>query len=377
MPLRIARITQLIASALLLGATSLPSQPRIPTWHATELWRVDGTDAGDGFGEIRDLAVLKDGSVWILDFKDQQIRRYDANGKALPTVSRKGSGPGELQKANGMLVHQDGTVWVNDPSNARFSIFAADGKFARQQLISITSYGFRWEAWFDRTTNDLFDPVNRKRGELYVQPWRRIDATGKELREIDRPSCGAPHYSATSWQAETKSTGNNMVASYPFMTGGGFAPTGRDAVWCAAPGSRRVALIRIGRNDTLATTTLDISPVSVTVAERDSVIAAALKEARRYATNDFDPSRIPRTKPGIAALHVDDDGRLWVQHVRAAGARGTTYDIHDARGAHLGRLTVPFTVMDYLPMRARGSDAWFPVRGEDDVVSVVKMRVAR
>ena len=80
-----------LAPAMLLCAavtSTLAAQPKLATWRVTQQWRVDGTDAGDGFGDVRDFVAVPDGSLWILDFKDQHIRRYDANGKALPTISR-------------------------------------------------------------------------------------------------------------------------------------------------------------------------------------------------------------------------------------------------------------------------------------------------
>jgi len=361
---------------LLLCTTTAHAQPRLATWRATELWRVDGTDAGDGFGDIRDIVVLKDGSAWILDAKDQHIRRYDGNGKPLATIARKGSGPGELQKPNGMVMRGDATVWVNDQPNARLSVFGADGRFVHQYLLSITSRGYRWGAWIDRPTGHLMDPMLQSRSGKSVSVWRRITAAGQDAGIVEIPSCGAPEYTATSWQAETK--GKGMLAStYPFMSGGGLAPTGEGTAWCASPRSRNVVLVRIGKNDTVSRTPLDIPPVPVGAVERDSAITRAATQARAYATTTFDAARVPRTKPGVASLHVDEDGRLWVQHGRKFGERSTTYDIHDTRGAHLGRVVVPFAVVDYLPVRARGNDAWVPAKDEDDVVSIVRMRLAR
>jgi hypothetical protein len=376
MPWPASRLS-LTAALLLSGvSTAAVAQPRLAVWRATELWRVDGTDAGDGFGDVRDAVTLANGDLWILDFKDQQIRRYDSSGKPLPATGRKGAGPGELRNANGMLVQRDGTVWVNDPHNGRFTVFGADGKFVRQHPIAITGYGYRWEAWLDASTGHVMDAVTRTRGETRVAAWRRVSATGNEAGDMDVPTCGTPEFRTTSYQAETKGKGNT-IGTYPFMSGGGKAPNGTGAMWCAGPGSRRVALVRIGKNDTLATTTIDVPPLAVAPVERDAAIARIVASTKQYATSDFDPARVPRTKPGIAALHVDGDGRLWVQHGARFGVQSTVYDVHDARGAHLGRVVVPFAVISYLPVRARGNDAWFPAKDADDVVSIVKMRVAR
>lgn len=367
------------AIAVLL-ATDLRAQASMPAWRATELWRVDGTESGgEPFFDLRDFRVSKDGVVWALDFKDQAIRRYDANGKPLKTSARKGSGPGELGNANGLVFANDGSVWVNDPRNSRFTVFGADGQFLRQHTIPILGYGWRWEGWIDQRTGSVVDPFSSQRpGGAYVQEWRRIGPDGVVRDTLPIPSClvgAAPVYSG--YQAETKGKGN-MYRQYPFSSGGGTAPDGKGGMWCAVPASTRVALVRIGKNDTIAQTSVNLSPVPVTPDERRSAIADAEKAIAQYASNNFDASKIPASKPPIAQLSVDDDGRLWVRHTARFGDTGVTFDIHDATGKHLGRLKLPHRPSTAgLPVRARGNDAWIAVLDDDDVVSIARYRLSR
>jgi len=375
---RLQTIVSMVASVLV--ASAVGAQPSIPVWRATEVWRVDGTEGGgEPFFDLRDFRVSKDGVVWALDFKDQVIRRFDANGKPLKASARKGSGPGELGNANGLVVANDGSVWVNDPRNSRFTVFGTDGQFVRQHAIPIRGYGWRWEGWVDQRNGSIVDPFSSQRpGGAYVQEWRRIGADGAVRDTLSIPSCqvgAAPVYSG--YQAETKGKGNTY-RQYPFSNGGGTAPDGKGGMWCAVPASSRVALVRIGKNDTIAQTTMTLSPIPVSPAERRDAIAEAEKAIAQYATNNFDASKIPASKPPIAQLTVDDDGRLWVQHTARFGDTGVTFDIHDATGKHLGRLTLPHRPSKAgLPVRARGNDAWIAVLDEDDVVSIARFRLAR
>lgn len=354
---------------------SASAQGVAPAWRAAEQWRVDGTDAGDGFGDARAMVVLPDGALWVLDFKDQHIRRYDARGKALLTIARRGSGPGELRDANGMLVHRDGTVWVNDPSNGRLTVFGGNGEFVRQHSLNISRFGWHWDVWLDRRTADVLNPISVPVGTTFEHRWRRVSASGALGAEHLIPKCGTVN--SEYWRAETKGK-RSTTRTYPFATGGGLAADGAGAVWCAKAASRRVALVRLGSNDTIASTTVNVPTVPVSTSERDSAIAQSVKVASEYATNNFDPAKVPRAQPGIAALVVDADGRLWVQHTAKSDARSTTYDIHSATGAHLGRLTVPVNAGPYLPsLVARGNDLWLAVTDADDVVSIVRYRIQR
>ncbi len=368
----VAAVGAMLASEAQLGAQQ--AAPR--TWRVTEEWRVDGSENGEPFGDVRDLVVTRDGAAWVLDFKDQKIRRFSAAGKPLPTAGRSGSGPGELRNANGMVLHGDGSVWVNDPSNSRLTVFGADGKYLRQHIVPITGFVYRWEGVYDSASGDVLDPALLKQNATFAFLLRRVKPSGTVGEVLPRPSCHNGGTPSAGWEAETAGKGVSR-GLYPFTSGGGLALDGRGGAWCATPNSRQVALVRFGQNDTIARTTLALPPVAVSKAERDSIIALFRTRLATYATSTFDPAKVPTSKPGIEALHVDDDGRLWVQHPAAYGSVSTVFDVHDARGAHLGRVTVPYASMTGLPVRARGAAVWMAVRDADEVVSVVRFAIAR
>ena len=374
---RLAVTAALIAS--LVHAPCAHSQGALATWKATPAWRIDGTESGEPFFDLRDYLVGRDGVLWVLENKDQVIRRFDAAGKELPSAGRKGAGPGEMSNANGFVMRRDGSVWVNDPRNSRLTVFGADGKFARQHTWSITSWGYRWGALIDRTNGDLVDPFTSRKGTTSIAEWRRVTTEGTLRDTLQIPSCPAPGAAPVyvPFSAETKGKGM-MTSSYPFTLGGGMAPDGDGGFWCARAASTHVVRVRIGANDTTALTTVTLAPIQVAKAERDSVIARVEKQIAQYATNTFDASKIPAAKPAIALLTVDDDGRLWVQHAERFGDRSVTFDIHDKTGKHLGRLRIPQRPSaEGLPIRARGDDLWIALRDEDDVIGIAKYRLAR
>lgn len=354
-----------------LWSCTIHAQANVKRWEATELWRVDGSEAGEPFADLRDYVLLKNGHLWALDFKDQNIRRYDAAAKFLSLVGRKGAGPGEMSNANGLTVAPDGTVWVNDEGNGRFNVYAADGKFSRQVAHSAGGFGYRWDGWFTQGNGELVErPIGGN------QPvWRRHDAQGKVLGEIPFTRCSAASSAPAAYiRAETPKQGGS-TSPYPFASGGGLAGDGRTGVWCAAPRSTRVALIRMGGLDTIAMTTVEIPNMVVGSEERASAIAGIEKMIANYTTNNFDKSKITNTKPGIAALHVDADGRLWVQHAAKFKQNSAMLDVFDGKGNHLGRVVLPVKQSAYMPVRARGNLLWLTVLDEDDVPSIVQYRI--
>lgn len=372
---RVGSMWWLVATvaSIATAAVRVEAQSKFATWKATELWRVDGSELGEPFSALRDFVVLNDGALWALDFKDQDIRRYDARGKALSKVGRKGAGPGEMYNANGMAVHPDNTVWVNDPNNGRRTIFNADGKFVRQVLIPASGYGYQWSAGFVANGAQL--------AELRMAPgiptWDRFDMQGKPVGAFPQVECPNGSRAVAPYTAEGGPNNGRTIGSYPFTTGGGVRIEPSGNMWCAGPHSRRVALIRAGSSDTLALTTLDIQPVPVERAERDSAIARIEKRIAPYAHRTFDAANVPNERPGIASLYVDADGRLIVLHGASGRAKQSIVDLFDAKGKHVARVLVPERVDMNLPMRARGDMLWVAALDDDDVPSVVCFRLQR
>lgn len=353
-----------------ISISSIAAQPKIATWQVQETWQIDGSEAGEPFADLRDFVALRNGHVWALDFKDQNIRRYDGNGKFLSVIAHKGSGPGEFANANGMVVAIDGSVWVNDPMNARISIFSADGKYLRQISRSTGGYGYRWDGWFDRRAGVLLERAIG--GELPV--WLRYDQQGKALSSVSYKSCSAATTAGDYIRAETPGQGAT-TSQYPFAGGGGLAPDGNGGIWCAAPTSTRIARLAVGTADTIARTTLEIPRVAVGAVERAAAVTRIEKMIARYKTNNFDKSKIPNSKPGVDALNVDDDGRLWVHHTSVFQQQASTLDVFDAKGTHLARVVLPARQNASLPVRAKGNLLWVAVIDEDDVPSIVQYRI--
>ena len=97
-----------------------------------EIYAVGGGDAPDmSFVEISTLAVLKDGTVYVLDTKDSRVKVFDAKGKFLRAFGKAGQGPGEMNQPVGILITPENEVLVEDALNQRLAVFGLDGTFSR------------------------------------------------------------------------------------------------------------------------------------------------------------------------------------------------------------------------------------------------------
>ena len=86
-----------LAVLLLPMATPLAAQAP-PRWSLVPELRVGGGAAGPEyeFTTIRNIAIGPNGSIYLTQGQEQEIRVYDAQGKYVRNIGRKGGGPGEF-----------------------------------------------------------------------------------------------------------------------------------------------------------------------------------------------------------------------------------------------------------------------------------------
>ena len=86
--------TVLLPAALVV--TLLPSTIEAqPQWTLVEELRFgNGESEPYTFSDIRGIGVGDGGRIFVLDYKVQEIRMFDASGKFIKLAARRGRGPG-------------------------------------------------------------------------------------------------------------------------------------------------------------------------------------------------------------------------------------------------------------------------------------------
>jgi len=357
------------ATALSINVAGAQAQ-----WNLVEELRIGtGDSEPHTFTDIRGIAVGTGGRILVLDYKVQEIRMFDAAGTFLKLAARRGQGPGEISTANGLAQGADGTIWVNDPANSRFSLFKPDGSFLRQHIVPIRSYGFIWNGTVDargRVNDPLF--IDTSKGDVAMRI-RRIGPDGATGDSLDI-SCRLARSPVAPWIARSKN--GQMGMAVPFTASASIRLDPRGFAWCTPGDVYRVARVRLGGSDTLAVAERRIEPVAVTAAERAAVIARTDSALKQYETNNVDYSQMPRVKPFIEGLEVDDAGRLWVR--RPAPDRTiTVFDVFDEGGRFLATVRAPFRIDPYRHPVIRGDVVHVVVIDDDDVQNVVRARIRR
>lgn len=98
----------------------------------------DGTDSLEGFYGPRDVAVDKNGFIYVADTGNHRIRVYDQNWTFIRDIGSRGTGAGQLQEPVGIAIHPiSGELYIAETWNQRVSVFKRDGIYVRSWDVNM------------------------------------------------------------------------------------------------------------------------------------------------------------------------------------------------------------------------------------------------
>jgi DNA-binding beta-propeller fold protein YncE len=113
------------------------------------------TAPGD-FAKPTNVAVDKDGTIFVSDTFNDRVEVFDADGKFIRTFGKPGDGPGYFARPKGIAVDADGHVWVADGVQDRVQVFTPEG----QLLIWMGGHG-SYPGQFNALAGITIDKNNR------------------------------------------------------------------------------------------------------------------------------------------------------------------------------------------------------------------------
>jgi hypothetical protein len=183
-----------MAAALPLAAqqrVQLPARDRTLS-DAPETVFAIGKAVGEAWEElagVRAAAFDARDNLYVLDAGNSRVLVFDAAGRFVRAVGRKGEGPGELITPAALVVSPEGTIVVSDVGRRAFSLFSAEGTFLR-------NHPFPEEHGMSLSQATLFThPRGGVVAQTFVAP-RRVagQPTGERLAPVvwlDFPLAGA------------------------------------------------------------------------------------------------------------------------------------------------------------------------------------------
>ncbi len=327
------------------------------------------------FGDVRGIEADRDGTIYVLDYQASEIRAFDAEGRFLRTLTRKGQGPGELTEANGMILVGDSVLWIQDHGKGRMIAVDLQGAELARVPMHVRSYGYIWSGTIDHQGR-FWKPASHS-DEPSVYP------PSEGLQE-SRSRVYYKSYDPATDVADSVYLGEQPWRAFIARSRGGYSyytiPNDPKTItivdpargfWQASGTSYRIARLD-ERGDTTLVIEVAEEPVLVTEEERQRYVDLSSESSRvdRRVAEEV-AALMPAAKQAISQLVVDDRGRLWARRTKAHG-EAPTYDVFASDGEHVGTVTLTFEPSQYLPLCIRHGRVYALVRDSLDVPAVVR-----
>lgn len=335
-------------------------------WRAVEDLRLGSAEGAgpDVFAMPAALEVDALGRLYVLDAQAAQVRVFAAEGRHVRSFGRQGAGPGEFKQAMGMTFAPDGTLWVMDPGNGRFSVFDTTGALRSTVRRENGHAMFPWPGRFDRHGR-LWDVTTGPDGIAGAPALLRLDPASGRAQTLNLPSFRPDQFSSSRGSV-------SLAAPVPFAPELAWTLDADGRVWSGVTDRYRLRLHEPA-GDTLRIVERAAAPVEVAAAERDSVPTQL-----KWFTDQggrIDLSRLPRHKPAFVSIRTDDRGWLWVRPSLPATERNAAFDVFDPEGRYQGRVSLPLPREERFPLMIRGNHIYAVALNETGVPQVVRFRI--
>jgi hypothetical protein len=361
---------------------------------------VGGPD-GDPAAElsiIDQVLAIGDDSVYVVDEKNESVLLFDARGRLMRRLGRRGAGPGEFGYGPGRIGRLGDTIWANDLRQRRANYFGTAGRPVATRPLPIRT------VQINPNTRVSVTPTGRLAGGRMVA---FLPMAFTEPRRANTPV--APPHGQVGPLAIIDTAGDVtqtlsviVQASQEFVTEVGtsiffpgqnyFADT---PLWTVASDGSGVVLVdrvvgapryRVTRWDARGTRLFAVDvpyqPIPMPRSVVDSVIREFQVDMKQGgATFDIpkllrDSLHAPTTYVPVSDVIVGTDGSAWIARERriVGPTIPLRYDIIDAKGRLIGSLTLPH------PGKIAAATShviWIIEKDADDVPMIVRYPVHR
>ncbi|MCH8287430.1 hypothetical protein IIB79_13065, partial [candidate division KSB1 bacterium] len=110
------------------------NNPQVELRFARQIVEFNSTDDNFIFGRIIDLAVDAVDNIYLVDYQNFRIQKFDPEGRFLKTYGsgRKGQGPAEFEYPSRISIGSDGSLYISDYKKKLLIVLNQDGSEKRR-----------------------------------------------------------------------------------------------------------------------------------------------------------------------------------------------------------------------------------------------------
>ena len=306
-----------------------------------EIYTVGGGDAPDrSFVEISALAVLKDGTVYVLDTKDSRVKVFDAKGKFVRAFGKAGQGPGEMNQPVGILITPENEVFVEDALNQRLAVFGLDGTFSRH-ISTAKALGL--------------SGIQMDGRGLIVARSMGLGEAGKmsmDVKTYDKDFNPKIKLASFEFPVSLQAKINPFSAMNLL-----YALDGQGGLFFGSQPGYEIKVLSL-EGKPRRTIGREYDPVPITKEDKDEILALIPNVS---GVNVRDMIQFPEYFPPFGYFVLADEGRLLVRTYEKGRAKKEYYwDVFDAEGRYIAKVPIVHEIRLW-----RDGKAYFFVEDED------------
>jgi len=286
---------------------------KTPVLELKEDLSLGGPDAqGEyAFDRARSFVVDDAGSIYVLELLAAHIKVFDAAGRYIRTIGRKGQGPGELEYPMTLSLNRAKDELAVQQQSRGIVFFKTDGTFLRNLSLKGMLGG--------RGRVD-------SRGQIYVL---EIVMDGSGSRYATKKL--APDGSVLATISETPTPAGPGNTTKAFIPVAYFQISRDDRLVYGYPETYEIQLYGPDEAKVLRKIRREYDPVAVTEEEK----AELKKEAPPGYAREFE---FPKNHPAYTRFFLSDLGHIFVQTYEKADGGKLVHDVFDPEGRFIGRI---------------------------------------
>jgi hypothetical protein len=350
----------------------------------TEEIRIGSLDDPDeGFSRVGTVVMGDDGTLYVLESQDQEVRIFGPNGERLGTRGRPGQGPGEFTRPTAIGLMGD-TLWVRDAGRQRISWFDRDGSLVHE------TPGATLPVETDVPGMALSVVIGNPRSDgLVGSDYSRVMGGGAADRPFHVPIVRFDRQGAVvdtvRWDTIdpglTVRVGGRALHPPSLRPGSPvIEPLGDERIelrW--SDGSGILEVLRLtALGDTIAASALRYEPVPLPAHVRDSLLTRPDGIGSFYGVSDadFDAAmasglELPGHRPPLRSTRVGADGSVWIE-LNGPSPERADWVVLDPDLTPRGRVALPPRMR---PRYIDGAIVWMVELDELDVPWLVRLHV--
>jgi hypothetical protein len=300
-------------------------------------------DSNFQFGRaIGDLAVDTRGDLFILDY--DRLLKYDAEGRFVGMIGKKGEGPGEFLQPRRLFADEPGDLYVSD--RGRFlHIFGSDGKYLKKVALEFT-ISFNASNFFIDRNDHIYAAMMEVSESGPKTTLVKADPSGKILKKLE-----VVRDRNTQIQGSSRGgTMGGMVHEYSERLC--FNRVGKSLLCSGTNTSYELSLFDLEGN-LQATFSKEAAAIPITAEEKKSQGPSAV----------FPPHR-----PFFSDILSDEEGRIYIVRTKSLLDKSpkTEIDIFSSNGHYLYGTAVPFKP------RAFSKESFYSIEQDENQLRMIK-----